>query len=408
MAEEKPKPKVEEKQEMKSEKPKTETQAKPTEAPKPKAEEKKIVEQPKIKVKETVIILHAWDNNSKSGFIPELVSDLQKKDYNPITLDLPNTSAPKFEEWFSLAETEIKKIGDKPINLIGHSMGGFLALKLAEKYQVKKLVLVAPIGSKPSKEYFESVAKDLSKEELEVYKKFQDRELDITKVKKNAKEIIFLFGKKDRWINKEIRDYYTNNFKDTAKINTLSEFGHMTESEGVKKLPVLENLFEKATTETPEKTEDKEKKPEKKKKDEKPKVKKYEATANGSSMHISRKQATYICSFIKGKEIDEAIADLNQVILLKKAVPFKGEIPHRKGMMSGRYPVKASKLFIDILKALKGNSIVNGLEVDNIKISIALQGHLSSSNNRVRISIFVLCRLEVFLKGQSQFLVLRL
>ena len=43
---------------------------------------------------------------------------------------------------------------------------------------------------------------------------------------------------------------------------------------------------------------------------------------------------------------------------------MKGEIPHRKGkrMMSGRFPVKASGEFITILKGLKGNSNVNGLE----------------------------------------------
>jgi len=110
-----------------------------------------------------------------------------------------------------------------------------------------------------------------------------------------------------------------------------------------------------------------------KKKDEKPKVKKYEAVANGSSMPVSTKQASYICSFIKGKEIDSAIADLNLVLSFKKAVPFKGEIPHRKGkgMMSGRYPLKASKLFINLLKALKGNAIVNGLEIDRTRIAIA-------------------------------------
>ena len=81
----------------------------------------------------------------------------------------------------------------------------------------------------------------------------------------------------------------------------------------------------------------------------------------------------YICSFIKNKKIDDAMKDLGEVILMKRAVPFKGEIPHRKGrgMMSGRYPVKAAGLFINLLKSLKGNVLVNGMDLDKTRIKIA-------------------------------------
>lgn len=104
------------------------------------------------------------------------------------------------------------------------------------------------------------------------------------------------------------------------------------------------------------------------------KAKKTEAIANGENLHASKKHCMYICDFIRGKSIDNAISDLESVIKMKVAIPFKGEIPHRKGdMMSGRYPVKASKLFITLLKGLKGNSIENGLDLDKtiIKTSSA-------------------------------------
>ncbi|MBS3088318.1 hypothetical protein J4402_00905 [Candidatus Pacearchaeota archaeon] len=116
--------------------------------------------------------------------------------------------------------------------------------------------------------------------------------------------------------------------------------------------------------------------PEKKKepKKEQPKLtKKDEAIARGLAVHMSKKHAMYICSFIKNKSIDESINYLEQVIKLKKVIPFKGEIPHRKGkgIMSGRYPVNASKLFISILKSLKGNVIVNQMELENTRITFA-------------------------------------
>jgi len=93
-----------------------------------------------------------------------------------------------------------------------------------------------------------------------------------------------------------------------------------------------------------------------------------EVFARGIGLHVSNKQSQYICKFIKGKSLDKALADLQKVINYKLAVPFKGEIPHRKGMMSGRYPINASKEFIYLIKGLKGSAISKGLELEKTKI----------------------------------------
>jgi ribosomal protein L22 len=111
--------------------------------------------------------------------------------------------------------------------------------------------------------------------------------------------------------------------------------------------------------------------PPKEKKITKPKVKRTEAVVNVDNLPISTKTSMAICRFIKYKEIGKAIADLEQVIVKKKAVPMKGEIPHRKGkIMSGRYPKNASEHFIRLLKSLLANSNVN--EIENPVISEAI------------------------------------
>lgn len=120
---------------------------------------------------------------------------------------------------------------------------------------------------------------------------------------------------------------------------------------------------EEAKTEKPEKHKDK--------KTEIQKVKKEEATAKGLSFPISKKHSIYICRFILNKSVDKAISDLSEVIKLKKPVPYKGEIPQRKGGIKGRYPVNAAKHFIKLLKGLKENVVVNGLELEKIKIYFA-------------------------------------
>lgn len=122
--------------------------------------------------------------------------------------------------------------------------------------------------------------------------------------------------------------------------------------------------------ETPsQKTEQKKASEEKVEKKETRKIEKKEfARSNAAGLHISLKHAMAISKFIKGKTIDRALQELSEVTSMKRAVPFKGEIPHRHGMMSGRYPINASEAFIQVLKGLKGNTLVNGMDLQKTVI----------------------------------------
>ena len=54
---------------------------------------------------------------------------------------------------------------------------------------------------------------------------------------------------------------------------------------------------------------------------------------------------------------------------------MKGEISHRKGkMMSGKFPVRASKEFIILLKSLLGNANQNDMDEPIISEAIANKG----------------------------------
>jgi len=233
----------------------TKTEPKKKEEPK-KISEKKAEKKPEIKKRdderktvpektreEKVLIFHGWEDNAGSGFIPALKDYLHKNNIRAFSFDQPNASQPKFEEWFAFAERKIAEANTDNLNIVGHSMGGLLALKLAEKYKIRKLILVAPVGSSPSEDYFKEIGKRLSPEELEIFRKYQNRALDLTKIKNNVGEIAFVFGLKDEWITEEIRNFYVNSFHDVAEIHLFEEFGHMSESEGVKHLPLLEELF---------------------------------------------------------------------------------------------------------------------------------------------------------------------
>jgi len=111
-----------------------------------------------------------------------------------------------------------------------------------------------------------------------------------------------------------------------------------------------------------------EKKQEKKKQEIK---KKDAAVVRGKDLGISTKYSVAICKFIRGKKIDKAIEELEKVARKEKAIPMALEIPHRKGMERGRYPMKASKELIRLLKTLQANSQVNGLEEPIIATAVA-------------------------------------
>ncbi|MEN7982018.1 MAG: uL22 family ribosomal protein [Nanoarchaeota archaeon] len=100
-------------------------------------------------------------------------------------------------------------------------------------------------------------------------------------------------------------------------------------------------------------------------------VKKEEVMINIKGVPISTKYSISICKFIKHKPIEKAINDLEEVTKLKKAVPMKGEIPHRKGkIMSGRFPKRAGEHFIVLLKSLLANA--NNHDVNEPIISEAV------------------------------------
>lgn len=118
--------------------------------------------------------------------------------------------------------------------------------------------------------------------------------------------------------------------------------------------------------ETSEITEIKE---EKKKEEKKEKPRRTEAMVFGKDLGISTKNSIAICKAIRGKKAEEAIHLLEQVVNMKRAIPMKQEIGHRHGrMMSGRWPVKASKQFIKLLKQLIANATVVGVEIEKARI----------------------------------------
>lgn len=113
------------------------------------------------------------------------------------------------------------------------------------------------------------------------------------------------------------------------------------------------------------------------------------ARVKANELPISPKHAIEIARFIKGMNTAEAVDYLNEVIALKKAIPFKRfnrDVAHKRGLKkwdAGRYPVKASEAYIKILNSVEKNAEYIGLDTENLRII-----HASINRGRCHKAIF--------------------
>ena len=96
--------------------------------------------------------------------------------------------------------------------------------------------------------------------------------------------------------------------------------------------------------------------------------------AMGMELHISPKHAREICRTLRGMRANLARAYLEDVIALKRAIPFKRyrrNVAHRHGMVgwdAGRYPEKAAKAVLIVLDNALANAEYKGMESEKMRI----------------------------------------
>jgi len=102
--------------------------------------------------------------------------------------------------------------------------------------------------------------------------------------------------------------------------------------------------------------------------------------AMGRDMNVSFKNMVMVAQSIRGKMLPKAIEHMEQVIDLKRTVPFtrfaKG-IGHRSGnqLKTSKYPKKAAQYTLDVLKNLRANAEFKGYDPENIKIIHSQANH---------------------------------
>lgn len=98
------------------------------------------------------------------------------------------------------------------------------------------------------------------------------------------------------------------------------------------------------------------------------------AIASGRDLRISPKASREICHYLKGMRLDKAKEVLQEVIELKRPIPYrrhKKKVAHRKGVEgfdAGRFPQKAAGAVLKLLDSVEANAEFKGLYTDRLKI----------------------------------------
>jgi large subunit ribosomal protein L22 len=91
-------------------------------------------------------------------------------------------------------------------------------------------------------------------------------------------------------------------------------------------------------------------------------------------LHISPKAAREVCRSLRGMRAKAARAYLEDVIALKKAVPFKRfnrNVAHKHGLVkadAGRFPQKTARAVLVVLENALANAEYKGMEADSMRI----------------------------------------
>lgn len=134
------------------------------------------------------------------------------------------------------------------------------------------------------------------------------------------------------------------------------------------------------------------------------------AKARALNLPISTRHCVEICRFLRYKDTSLAKKILQDVIALRRPVPYNRFIQdtgHKAGMSAGRFPQKAANEVLSLIKSVEANAQNKGLDVSTLKIikivankaSIPLTGgRLRGATKRTHLEVEVK---ERFGKKQS-------
>lgn len=175
-------------------------------------------------------IIHGWGADSTSDWIPWLKKELENKDFEVFTPDMPDTDEPTIEGWLNKMKKDLPSPDENCI-LIGHSIGCQAIMRYLENLEngkVAKVILVAPWFNLKGLE---------GDEEWLIAKPWLETLINFEKIKNSAKEIIALFSDNDPFVPIEDEKLFKERLG--AQTFIFKNRGHLNAEDGTIALPEI-------------------------------------------------------------------------------------------------------------------------------------------------------------------------
>lgn len=184
-------------------------------------------------MKKRVFIIHGWEGNPSLHWIPWLKMELEKKGYEAVTPQMPNTMTPDFNSWVGYLHKIITDPNENTV-LVGHSLGCITILRyiesLKKEIKVGGAVFVAGFGINLS---YYGYKNELSS--------FFKTPVMWNNIKKHCEKFVAINSKDDPYVGIKNSDLFKQ--KLNARTIVHEKRGHYNAKDSVIEFPELLNII---------------------------------------------------------------------------------------------------------------------------------------------------------------------
>jgi len=173
------------------------------------------------------LILHCWYGKPGDNWYPWLSKELERRQYQVYIPELPtmSTALPELKAQLEAISQTVKADSDSLV--IGHSLGGVLALRIAEKMPVRKMILVSGWDYD-----------DLH----EPHRKYWQTKINHSRIKSNCSDITCVSSDNDPYVTAFQAEEMSKRLN--AKFLLIKGAGHFTaKNDKITKIPELLNYL---------------------------------------------------------------------------------------------------------------------------------------------------------------------
>lgn len=179
-----------------------------------------------------IYIVHCWDGTKDDGWYPWLDEKLSNDNNTVYRFNMPNTDAPKIEEWVSFLDKQVDNL-DENTYFVGHSIGCQTIMRYLQTKDARKIGGILFVA--PWLDLLDNAIED--EESYNTAKPWLTEKIDFEKVKEFTTNIYCIFSDDDYFVSIEQKDEFERLLN--AHTIVVSGKGHISQDDNIYELKEL-------------------------------------------------------------------------------------------------------------------------------------------------------------------------